>query len=290
MRRDHAQHARLAVVFEVDAGDEPLAEQERQHVVAVHAFGRRGVDFEPEIEVEELAGARAFPDQRVERRQQRAGLDPARDARARQKVARSAKVRHADSLQFAGIDEFGDARARVGEVEAKVIAQVAFGRDAERARGDADQLALGIGLGGCGSVQHCRREDAFREVVDALETLAPGGRDLAAPKERLEADLHVAPAPPGAGAAGALEAAGRQRPAPLDLVAQPFEERPFLARDLRDVLPGADPAPPPLHPPTQQRLVGQRQQRRFVSPVLEEGAVAPVRRALQQARVVRAEP
>ena len=41
---------RRAVVLEIDARDEPVAEQERQHVVAVHALVLRRVDLQAEVE------------------------------------------------------------------------------------------------------------------------------------------------------------------------------------------------------------------------------------------------
>ena len=60
--RLHPQHAGPAVGLEVDPGDEPVAEQERQHVVAVHCrFGLGDVDLDAVVEVEELLGAGRAP-------------------------------------------------------------------------------------------------------------------------------------------------------------------------------------------------------------------------------------
>ena len=71
----------LAVGLEVHARDQPVAEQERQHVVAVHALGRGHVDLDPVAEAEQPLDARALPHQRVER---------ARRARARRRAAAAA--------------------------------------------------------------------------------------------------------------------------------------------------------------------------------------------------------
>ena len=69
------QRAALAVGLEIDPGDQLLAEQERQHVVAVHPLGGRGVDLDAVAKAEQPLGALPKPDQGVERRQQRAGVD-----------------------------------------------------------------------------------------------------------------------------------------------------------------------------------------------------------------------
>jgi hypothetical protein len=65
----------LAVGFEVDAGDQSIAEEERQYVVPVDALCGGGVDADPVEEVEESFGAVAVPDQGVEGREQGAGVD-----------------------------------------------------------------------------------------------------------------------------------------------------------------------------------------------------------------------
>ena len=54
-----------------------LVEQERQHVVAVHPLGGGHVDLDAVAEVQQPLGAGPLPDQRVERRQQRPGPQPA---------------------------------------------------------------------------------------------------------------------------------------------------------------------------------------------------------------------
>ena len=102
----YAQDARLAIGLEVDPGDQRVAEQERQHVVAT-TLRRRRVDLDPVVEAEHPLGAVAEPDQRVERRQQRAGGHPSRPAGVGPQVRRRGPAVDRDRQQFTGVDEFG---------------------------------------------------------------------------------------------------------------------------------------------------------------------------------------
>ena len=96
-----AQDACRAVGLEVDARDDPVAEQEGQDVVAILAlFGRR-VDLDAVAETEQAFGAGAFEHQRIERRQQRAGVDLARDAGRGVEVGLLVPALDADGNQFA---------------------------------------------------------------------------------------------------------------------------------------------------------------------------------------------
>jgi hypothetical protein len=61
------EHAGGAIGLEIDARDQRLVEQERQHVVAMAAIGGRRVDLDPVREAEHALGALATPHQRVER-------------------------------------------------------------------------------------------------------------------------------------------------------------------------------------------------------------------------------
>ena len=65
------QRVALAVHRQVDAGDEPVAVEHREHEVAPAALGLGGVDLEPVAEAEQRLGARAVAEQVVERAQQR---------------------------------------------------------------------------------------------------------------------------------------------------------------------------------------------------------------------------
>ena len=69
-----------AVGLEVDAGDDAIAEEERQAVIAELALLGRRVDLDAVAEVEQALGARALPDDRIERRQERPRLDAAGQA------------------------------------------------------------------------------------------------------------------------------------------------------------------------------------------------------------------
>ena len=63
----YPQHPGGPVRLQVEPRDEVLAQEERQHVVAVHPLLLGHVDLEPEVEAEERPGAVALPDERVER-------------------------------------------------------------------------------------------------------------------------------------------------------------------------------------------------------------------------------
>ena len=133
-----------AVGLEVDPRDEPVAEQERQHVVAVHALGRRHVDLDPVAEAEQPLDARALPDQRVERPDQR-------PRRRRAAARRAAGSRYAGPRQpststgsSSPASTSSATRARASATaQPEVVAQVALGRHAERARGDAHAARAG---------------------------------------------------------------------------------------------------------------------------------------------------
>jgi hypothetical protein len=81
-----------AVDLQIDAGDQPITEQKRPHVVAVLPFPGGDVDFDPVPEAEKPLRTVACADQRMERCEQ--GLCPActqrRDAAARGRPAGSA--------------------------------------------------------------------------------------------------------------------------------------------------------------------------------------------------------
>ncbi len=88
-RRLHDQPAVLAVGLEVDPADDLVAEQERQHVVAVHPLVRGRVDLDAVVEVEQLLAALAQPHDRVEGAQEGSRLHLARPARVAVEVRRT---------------------------------------------------------------------------------------------------------------------------------------------------------------------------------------------------------
>src|SRR5665647_3003746 len=65
-----AEHARLTVGLEVHPGRDPVAEQERQHVVPVHPLVGRSVDLDPVPHPEQLLEPMPLEHQRVERAEQ----------------------------------------------------------------------------------------------------------------------------------------------------------------------------------------------------------------------------
>src|SRR5665647_2543785 len=69
-----------AVRLEVDPGDQSVAVQEGQHVVAVDPLAGGDVDLEAVVEVEQRQRSVPLPDQGIEGAQQRLHMQLARDA------------------------------------------------------------------------------------------------------------------------------------------------------------------------------------------------------------------
>ena len=130
-----------------------------------------------------------MPEQRIERRDQRLRVDGAGPPRIGREKGGLAPALHADGDERALLDQFGQT-LRGGRAEAEIVAQVLRGRHAERAGGDAQQFAVGIRFARCRHVEHFARQDAFGEVVDALE-IAPAAlrRDHAGPEQPFERAL-----------------------------------------------------------------------------------------------------
>ena len=59
-RRNH-ETALRAIRLEVEPADQAILEQKRQHVIAVLALVRRGIDFDPVAEAEQAFGAVPLP-------------------------------------------------------------------------------------------------------------------------------------------------------------------------------------------------------------------------------------
>ncbi len=83
MRSSSSQDAirRGSSINSAATSDQLVAEQEREHVVAVLALRGRGVNLDPVMEPEHPQGSVAVPDDRVERAQQGASDDPAPQTR-----------------------------------------------------------------------------------------------------------------------------------------------------------------------------------------------------------------
>ncbi len=106
-RRPHLQHPGRAVGLDVDPADQRVAEQERQHVVAVDPLRRRQVDLDLVAEAEQPLGPGPLPHHRVERREQRPGADPARQPRVGPQPGRVGPALHPHRQQLAGLDQLG---------------------------------------------------------------------------------------------------------------------------------------------------------------------------------------
>src|SRR6266508_6846857 len=74
---ENAKQLRLAVDPWLDPADEPVAEPDRQHVVAPAPFRGRDVDLPDVVEAEQRTQQLAIPDERVERREERDARRPA---------------------------------------------------------------------------------------------------------------------------------------------------------------------------------------------------------------------
>ena len=116
VRRPYAEDPRGAIGLEVDPPDQAVAEQERQHVVAVHPLLLGHVDLDPVVEAEQVLGPRPLPDHGVEGAQQRAGVHLARQPGVLVEVRRPAPSLDPHGQQLAGLHEGVDRRPGGGVV------------------------------------------------------------------------------------------------------------------------------------------------------------------------------
>ena len=158
VRREHAQHAPLAVGLEIGTRHELVTEEERQHVVAVHTLRGGHVDLHAVVETEEPAHPAPVPDQRVEWRQERTRADRTRDRHAGQRVADVAPAVDRHGVQPTVVDQLGEERRYAANglatalqrlavhepIEREVVGEVRGGRDAQGARREHQQLSAGI--------------------------------------------------------------------------------------------------------------------------------------------------
>src|SRR3984957_12477575 len=144
VHRMDEQPSRLAVGLQVEPGDKQVAEEKGKDIVAVLAFVRRRVNFDPVVEIEEPQRAGALPDERIERRQQRPRRDAARPACIPVKIGEMGPARNLDRLENARLDERLDRLSRIVGAEAEIVAQVLPRGDAERLSRALDEGALRI--------------------------------------------------------------------------------------------------------------------------------------------------
>ena len=260
-----------AVGLEVDARDQRLAEQEGQDVVAVHALWRRGVDLDPVAEAEQALGRGRVPDQRVERGEQGLRPDAARAAGGGERKAGSGaspRPRPAESPASTS-----SAIARLASSPGGGNSRAGRRRSRRRgAGGDPESARWASASAGVGSVQDRPRDHPLGQVVDPLE-VAPGGGVIRPARTAIRAHawrrLHS-------------HQPGRLGPCSSSDAAigpwSPTARGPASARAAR-----AEPRIAParrasraVHPPAQQGVQRERQQRGLVAPVFEE----PARRVL----------
>src|SRR5260370_23303019 len=99
------------------------------------ACGRR-VDLDPIAEGKNSFGPRTLPDERVEWREQSVRIELARRGRITRDERGLWPSFDGDRDQLAGLDEFLDTILSGAATDAKVIAEIFFGRYAKRARSD----------------------------------------------------------------------------------------------------------------------------------------------------------
>ena len=99
-----------------------------------------------------------------------------------------------------------------------MLDDAALGQDAAGADRAEGKLAQALGLGRRLRLQDLAREDALRQVVQALEPLASRDDELAVVPQELEHPLRRLPAPHLALARGALEVPRAERTSGTDLV------------------------------------------------------------------------
>ena len=141
--RGDAEDALGAIGLQVHARHQPVAQQERQHVVAVRPLRGRRVDPDPVVEIEEPLGARRDPTPAGSKGESSARAATRRGAlRPGIEIRRIVPALDRRGHELARLDQLGDAPARVGDGQAVVVAQVALGRHAEGARRVPEERAL----------------------------------------------------------------------------------------------------------------------------------------------------
>jgi hypothetical protein len=145
------------------------------------------------------------------------------------------------------------------------------------AGGDQQQFSVRLLLAGGRSVEHGLRDDALGDVVASLEVAAAGGGDPTGPEQELQRCLGVGPVPAPVLAAAGLVPGDVPRGDRTDvehLGVHLLDVARTLLGEPGDPSPGLEALLGPLHPPPHQRMQVDRQQRRLVSPVLEQLVVA----------------
>ncbi len=265
-----AQHALAAVAADVQPGDDAVAQQERQHVVAVAPLRRRLVDLDQVLEAEHAGRERPVPQQVVEGRQQHGGRGRPGRLRAGRDQHGWAAVGHLQPLQHPVRHERVDVRPDPGgtAAQAVVLDHAVFGQHAAGAHGPRHERAQELVLAGRRRAQDLVRDHPLGQVVQALEAGAAGYDQVARRPQRVQHPPGRLPAPHAA-AARSLEVPGAERAAFADL-------RQHAVGQLRVAV---DHRPEPVvrtslvHTPPPHRPVADRHQAGLVRPVLEHAAL-----------------
>ena len=183
----HQQPPGLAVRLEIHPGDQPVAEQERQHVVAPAPLRLGHVDLDRVVEAEQPGDPWPAPDQRVERRQQRGGFDPPRQPGGGVEEGRLGPALHRDLAQLAAVHQLGEPPASLADRHPPVVGQIAGAAHAVRPRRAPQQLALGFrgrrprGPGACVPPPARRGRSGARSW--AAGRRPPAGQSRSGPRE-----------------------------------------------------------------------------------------------------------
>ena len=139
-------------------------------------------------------------------------------------------------------------------------------------------------------IEHGLGQHALRQIVEPLEArLALGGGDAPAPEQKFQRVLGLAPPPPAAFAALAVEVRTAHRPVLFDIREHLFDEVGAFAAESGQRAVYALAVRSLLHAPAHQRIGFDRQQRGFMRPVFKQQALAPDGCAVEQRLRVRAE-
>ena len=197
-------------------------------------------------------------------------------ARVAVKIGEMGPAGNLDRLENARLDERLDRLSRVVRAETEIIAQVLRRGDAERLSRALDEGALRILLVRSRQSEDLGRNDALGQIVDPLEAAAPRRRcDVARPEQPFERLFGVAPFPPARPAAFFLEVRGGAGTLVADALEKAFRLGAALAREHPQALPTGLAAIRAGHPPTQQGMQRQRQERRLMGPVFEQPPLLP---------------
>jgi hypothetical protein len=170
----HPQHAGLPGPPSGPRARRSVAQQEGQHIIAVHALLGGRVDFDPVAEAEQALGAGSLPDERIERHQQRPPLGSGAAASHRGADRPAAPALDLHRQQHPLLDQLRDARRRVG-LQAEIVAQVPRGGEPVRPRALSPAARCASSLGRRRQIEDAGRDHPLGQVVDPLEAVAPRG-------------------------------------------------------------------------------------------------------------------